>query len=174
MLSGKQFNRAVQGLTLTYEAVMSLWLASFFDWCGTTERLTDIPDLFWDALLRCIERTELKCIDHIPFLSALIFWSIILAASRNMSQSLNVGETAHPHSRKSFIRGARCASGVYAACTVEQMLSGKQFNRAVQGLTLTYDAVMSLWRASYFDWCGTTERLKTTIAPKFANRCDKA
>jgi hypothetical protein len=27
-----------------------------------------------------------------------------------MSQNLNVGETAHPHSRKSFIRGARCAS----------------------------------------------------------------
>ena len=53
MLSGKQFNRAVRGLTLNYEAVMSLWLASFFDWCGTTERLTDIPDLFWDALLRC-------------------------------------------------------------------------------------------------------------------------
>ena len=57
-----------------------------------------------------IERTELKCIDHIPFLSALIFWNIILAASRNMSQNLNVGETAHPHSRKYFIRGARCAS----------------------------------------------------------------
>jgi hypothetical protein len=51
-----------------------------------------------------LERTELKCIDHIPFLSALIFWSIILAASRNMSQNLNVGETAHPHSRKSFIQ----------------------------------------------------------------------
>jgi hypothetical protein len=46
----------------------------------------------------------------VAFLSALIFWSIILAASRNMSQTLNVGKTAHPHSRKSFIRGARCAS----------------------------------------------------------------
>ena len=58
-----------------------------------------------------IERTELKCIGHIPFLSALIFWSIILAASsRNMSQTLNVGETAHTHSRKSCIRGARCVS----------------------------------------------------------------
>jgi hypothetical protein len=33
-----------------------------------------------------IERTELKCIDHIPFLSALIFWNIILAASRNTRQ----------------------------------------------------------------------------------------
>jgi hypothetical protein len=55
ILSGKQFNRAVRGLTLTYEVVMSLWLASFFDWCRTTERLTDIPDLFWDALLRCHE-----------------------------------------------------------------------------------------------------------------------
>jgi hypothetical protein len=27
-----------------------------------------------------------------------------------MSKNLNVGETVHPHSRKSFIRGARCAS----------------------------------------------------------------
>ncbi|CAC5364653.1 unnamed protein product [Mytilus coruscus] len=35
-------------------------------------------------------------------------------------------------------------SGVYAACTVEQMLSGKQFNRAVRALTLTYEAMMSL------------------------------
>jgi hypothetical protein len=42
-------------------------------------------------------------------------------------------------------------SGVYAACTVEQMLSGKQFNRAVRGLTLTYEAVMWLWLASFFD-----------------------
>ena len=57
-----------------------------------------------------IERTELKWIDHIPFLSALIFWSIILAASRNMSKNINVGERVHPHSRKSFIRVARCAS----------------------------------------------------------------
>jgi hypothetical protein len=55
MLSGKQFNRPMRGLTLTYEAVMSLWLASFFDCCGTTERLTDIPYLFLDALLMCHE-----------------------------------------------------------------------------------------------------------------------
>jgi hypothetical protein len=42
-------------------------------------------------------------------------------------------------------------SGVCAACTVEQMFSGKQFNRAVRGLTLTYKAVMSLWLASFVD-----------------------
>jgi hypothetical protein len=42
-------------------------------------------------------------------------------------------------------------SGVCAACTVEQMFSGKQFNRVVRGLTLTYKAVMSLWLASFVD-----------------------
>jgi hypothetical protein len=43
-------------------------------------------------------------------------------------------------------------AGVYAACTVERMLSGKQFNRAVRGLTLTDEAVISLWLASFLDW----------------------
>jgi len=38
-------------------------------------------------------------------------------------------------------------SGVYAGCTVDQMLSGKQFDRAVRRLTLVYEALMSLWFA---------------------------
>jgi hypothetical protein len=133
------------------------------------------------------------------------FWDMFLLAASNMLQNIRAeingvwsmhlssvrsmlpfffGETAHPHSRKSFIRGARCASNkefrtaissfhedispvkvswhlrrasqnryvcqwdvtsieklwddgdladllvdscAYASCTVEQMLSGKQF-----------------------------------------------
>jgi len=35
-------------------------------------------------------------------------------------------------------------SGVYAGCTVDQMLSGKQFNRAIRGLTIAYEALSSL------------------------------
>ncbi|CAG2197605.1 unnamed protein product [Mytilus edulis] len=54
MLSGKQFNRAVRALTLTYEAMMSLWVSSF-DWCRTTNRLINIPETIWDALLRCYD-----------------------------------------------------------------------------------------------------------------------
>jgi hypothetical protein len=80
-----------------------------------------------------IERTELKCIDHIPFLSALIFWSIILAASRNMSQSLNHTLTCFITSIGKLwgdggLADLLVGSGVYAACTVEQMLSGKLQN----------------------------------------------
>lgn len=43
--------------------------------------------------------------------------------------------------------------GVYTGCTVDQMLSGKQFNRAVQGLILVYEALMSLWCVAFFKWC---------------------
>ncbi|CAG2233318.1 unnamed protein product [Mytilus edulis] len=53
MLSGKQFNRSVRGLTLVYEATMSLWLSSFFDWCGSNGHLENIPDEFWDSLQTC-------------------------------------------------------------------------------------------------------------------------
>jgi hypothetical protein len=43
------------------------------------------------------------------------------------------------------LRDLMVDSGVYAGCTVDQMLSGKQFNRVVRGLTLVYEALMSLW-----------------------------
>ncbi|CAG2194970.1 unnamed protein product [Mytilus edulis] len=43
-------------------------------------------------------------------------------------------------------------SGVYAAATVDQMLAGKQFNRAVRGLTLLYETLKTLWICSFFDW----------------------
>ncbi|VDI27495.1 Hypothetical predicted protein [Mytilus galloprovincialis] len=43
-------------------------------------------------------------------------------------------------------------SSVYAAATVDQMLCGKQFNRAVRGLTLVYEALCSLWFGAFFRW----------------------
>jgi hypothetical protein len=44
-------------------------------------------------------------------------------------------------------------SEVYAGCTVDQMLTGKQFNRAVRDLTIVYEALMSLWLCFFFRWC---------------------
>lgn len=44
-------------------------------------------------------------------------------------------------------------SGAYAGCTVDQMLTGKQFNRAVRGLTIVYEALMSLGLCFFFRWC---------------------
>lgn len=35
-------------------------------------------------------------------------------------------------------------SEVYAGCTVEQMLTGKQFNRAVRGVTIVYEVVVAM------------------------------
>ncbi|CAC5394837.1 unnamed protein product [Mytilus coruscus] len=43
-------------------------------------------------------------------------------------------------------------SVLYAAATVDQMLSGKQFNRAVRGLTLLYETLKTLWICSFFVW----------------------
>ncbi|VDI20662.1 Hypothetical predicted protein [Mytilus galloprovincialis] len=51
------------------------------------------------------------------------------------------------------LRDLMVDSGVYAGCTVDQMLLGKQFNRSVRGLTLVYEALRSLWFASFFKWC---------------------
>jgi hypothetical protein len=36
-------------------------------------------------------------------------------------------------------------SSVYAAGSVEQMMTGKQFNSAVRALPLVYEALSSLW-----------------------------
>jgi hypothetical protein len=56
-------------------------------------------------------------------------------------------------------------SGIYASCTVEQMLSGKQFNRAVCALTLAYEALMSLWLSTCFNWCVTNNKLTCDFRP---------
>jgi hypothetical protein len=42
---------------------------------------------------------------------------------------------------------------VCAAGTVEQMMTGKQFNRAVRALTLVYEALSSLWLSAFFYAC---------------------
>jgi len=44
-------------------------------------------------------------------------------------------------------------SGVYAGNTVEQMLTGKQFNRAVRGFTLVFEALNTLYIAALMHWC---------------------
>jgi hypothetical protein len=51
-------------------------------------------------------------------------------------------------------------SSVYAAGSVEQMMTGKQFNSAVRALTLVYEALSSLWLSQIF---------QSTITPKFTN-----
>jgi hypothetical protein len=44
MMTGKQFNRAVRALTLVYEALSSLWLSAFFEWCRENDILTALKD----------------------------------------------------------------------------------------------------------------------------------
>ncbi|KAK3085631.1 hypothetical protein FSP39_006444 [Pinctada imbricata] len=53
MFLGKQFNRAVRSLTLAYEALKSLWLMAFFDWCDTEGHLSNLPEEVWETLLSC-------------------------------------------------------------------------------------------------------------------------
>ena len=52
-------------------------------------------------------------------------------------------------------------SEVYAACTADQMLAGKQFNRAVRGLTLVYEALTALQLSAMIQWCQDKERTKS-------------
>ena len=44
-------------------------------------------------------------------------------------------------------------SGVYAASTADQMLAGKQFNRALRGLTLAYETLVAMKLAAFVAWC---------------------
>ena len=44
-------------------------------------------------------------------------------------------------------------SGVYAASTAYQMLAGKQFNRALRGLTLAYETLTAMKLAAFAAWC---------------------
>ena len=41
-------------------------------------------------------------------------------------------------------------SGVYAGCTVDQILQGKQFNRGVRAYTLAYEAITALYFHAFF------------------------
>lgn len=49
-------------------------------------------------------------------------------------------------------------SGVYAACTADQMLSGKQFNRSVRGLTLAYESLMHCFIQALLQWCNANNK----------------
>jgi hypothetical protein len=60
-------------------------------------------------------------------------------------------------------------SSVYAAGSVEQMMTGKQFNRA---LTLVYEALSSLWLSAFFEWCRENDILtahKDKLSPVLAS-----
>ena len=46
ILAGKQFHRAVRGLTLLYEALSQLLLSAFFDWYKKKENVNGIPPDF--------------------------------------------------------------------------------------------------------------------------------
>lgn len=53
-------------------------------------------------------------------------------------------------------------SGVYASNTVDHMLSGKGFNRAVRGLTVAYECLMVMLLDNFFKWA-TEENLFADI-----------
>ena len=48
-------------------------------------------------------------------------------------------------------------SAVYAASTAYQMLAGKQYNWAVRGLTLAYEAMNALKLSAFVAWCHKSE-----------------
>ena len=58
------------------------------------------------------------------------------------------------------LRDLLVESEVYAGNTVDQMLSGKQFNRSVRGLTLAYEALSEVWLKSFFSWCELERKLQ--------------
>jgi hypothetical protein len=51
MLAGKQFNHAVRGLMLAYEALSQLFICSFVKWCERKGHLQNIPDDLWQQLV---------------------------------------------------------------------------------------------------------------------------
>jgi hypothetical protein len=44
MMTDKQLNRAVRAVPLVYEALSSLWLSAFFEWCRENDILTALKD----------------------------------------------------------------------------------------------------------------------------------
>ena len=51
-------------------------------------------------------------------------------------------------------------SNVYAPSTADQMLSGRQFHRAVRGLTLCYEALMNRYINAFVEWCFSSDHRK--------------
>lgn len=49
-------------------------------------------------------------------------------------------------------------SETYAPATVERMLEGKQFHRAVRGLSLTFEALVQMFVTNYFKWVNDHEQ----------------
>ena len=65
MLAGKQFHRALRGLTLLYEALSQLLLSDFFDWCEKKENVNGIPPKFWKSLAKAqtsIDKDQGSCL----------------------------------------------------------------------------------------------------------------
>jgi hypothetical protein len=62
---------------------------------------------------------------------------------------------------------------VYAAGSVEQMMTGKQFNRAVRALTLVYEALSSLWLSARLINNLHMIALKITLTYQLPNYCRK-
>ena len=63
-------------------------------------------------------------------------------------------------------------SAVYAAGSVDQMMTGKQFNSAVRALTLVSEALSSLWLSAFFEWCRENNILtvrKDKLSPVLAS-----
>ena len=61
---------------------------------------------------------------------------------------------------------------MYAAGSVEQMMTGKQFNRVVRALTLVYEALSLLWLSAFFEWCRGNDiltALKDKLSPVLAS-----
>jgi hypothetical protein len=50
MLNGKEFDRAVRALTLTYEALSVSWLGAFFRWCFENNFMKSFPERYWSCL----------------------------------------------------------------------------------------------------------------------------
>ncbi|CAC5358418.1 unnamed protein product [Mytilus coruscus] len=52
-------------------------------------------------------------------------------------------------------------SSVYASGTVDQMLNGKEFNRAVRALTLAFEALYVSLLSAFFKWCVEKDVIKS-------------
>ena len=52
-------------------------------------------------------------------------------------------------------------SSVYAAGTVDQMLNGKEFNRATRAFVLAYEALSVSWLSAFFSWCNKNDLIKS-------------
>jgi hypothetical protein len=50
MLMGKQFHRAVRGLTLVYEVLTAIQIEEFIKWCSQESHLEQIPQNLWQQL----------------------------------------------------------------------------------------------------------------------------